>query len=328
MNKRQALKIYRNAQKNPSVLYKEASNLRKQYFGSRVKLCSIINAKSGNCGENCAFCAQSRRYGAKIAEYPLVSSEAMVDSARKAAGIKAYAFGIVTSGDCVDGAKELPQICEAVNRIKKEGVVKPHASLGRLTKEKARRLKDAGLERYHHNLETSKDFFPNICTTHSYQDRIDTVRIAKEAGFEVCSGGIFGLGEDIKHRIDFAFTLKELDVDSVPLNFLIPIRQTPLEDAKPLSADEILMTIAMFRIIMPDKHIKVCGGREVNLGPRQREIFYAGASGMMIGGYLTQGGNPPERDLKMLEELGLAPEVARAPVPPRAGRCGVPRGST
>jgi len=307
MKKSEILKLYKDSEKNPQRLYKMADDLRRRYFGKKVELCSIINAKSGNCSENCRFCSQSSHYKGNAPVYPLVSTDKMLNAAKDAAQNKAHGFGIVTSGDCIDGAKELPEICEAITRIKELGIINPDASLGRLTKAMARRLKNAGLVRYHHNLETSEDFFPSVCTTHSYKDRIETVRIAKEEGFQVCCGGLFGLGETVEQRIDFAFTLKEIDVDSVPLNFLIPIPGTPFESNKSLGPDEILMTIAIFRLILPDRHIKVCGGREKNLGKRQNEIFSSGASGMMVGGYLTQGGNPPKEDLKMLEGLGLEP---------------------
>lgn len=307
MNKSEALKIYNDAKQNPSKLYKMADALRRDNFGNKIELCSIVNAKSGNCSQNCKFCSQSIYHNTTAPAYPLISTGKILDAAKNAAGNKAHGFGIVTSGDCIDGIEELPRICEAIKKIKEQGELNPDASLGRLTKDMARQLKQAGLVRYHHNLETSEEFFPNICTTHSYQDRVKTVRIAKEEGFQVCSGGLFGLGETVEQRIDFAFALKKLGVDSMPLNFLIPIPGTPLEGSKRLPADEILMTIAIFRIISPDKHIKLCAGREVSLGNRQKDIFFAGANGMMIGGYLTQGGNPPEKDLKMLKELGLEP---------------------
>lgn len=307
MNKQEALKLWKDAQLNPASLYKLAGDLRCRFFANKVELCSIINAKSGNCFQDCRFCAQSAHYKAKIEKYPLVSSDRMVECAQSASKMKARGFGIVTSGDCISPQKEIPEICRAISRIREQGLINPDASLGRLTPDMAFRLKDAGLVRYHHNLETSERFFPNICTTHSYKDRVNTVKIAKKTGLEVCCGGLFGMGETPQDKIDLAFMLKELDVDSVPLNFLIPISGTPLEAAKPLSADEILMTIAIFRIILPDKQIKVCAGREHNLKNRQKEIFAAGASGMMIGGYLTQAGNPPQEDLKMLEDLGLEP---------------------
>ena len=280
-----------------------AGQIRKNYFGDSVELCSIVNAKSGTCSQNCAFCAQSSHHNTNIEQYPLISKEEIVRQSQEAAKNGAKCFGIVTSGPAVSDA-ELDEICEAIEAIRAEGKIIPDASLGHLTEERARKLKDAGLIRYHHNLETSRSYFPKICTTHSYESRINTIKTAKDAGLEVCSGGVFGLGEGIEDRVELALTLKELDVNSVPLNFLIPVPGTKLEGALPLSADEALLTIALFRILLPDKHIKVCAGREKVLGERQKEMFSAGANGMMIGGYLTQAGRSVKEDLRMLNELG------------------------
>jgi len=280
-----------------------AGQIRKTYFGDNVELCSIVNAKSGSCSQDCAFCAQSSHHNTNIEQYPLISKEEIVRQSQEAAKNGAKCFGIVTSGPAVSDA-ELDEICEAIRQIHAEGKIIPDASLGHLTEERARKLKDAGLIRYHHNLETSRSYFPKICTTHSYESRINTIKTAKDAGLEVCSGGVFGLGEGIEDRVELALTLKELDVNSVPLNFLIPVPGTKLEGALPLSADEALLTIALFRILLPDKHIKVCAGREKVLGERQKEMFSAGANGMMIGGYLTQAGRSVKEDLRMLNELG------------------------
>ena len=307
MNRKQALELYKDSRKNPAGLYKLADDLRKRYFANKVELCSVINAKSGNCPEDCAFCAQSAHNEAKVNGYPLLSVDEIVRRAEAASKLKAFGVTIATSGDAVDEQNEFPQICEAVKRIRRQGLINPDASLGRITLDSAKRLKDAGLFRYHHNLETSRRHFSFICTTHTFDDRLRTIDIVKKTGLWLCCGGIFGMGETPEDRIDLAFTLKGLDVDSVPLNFLMPVKGTQLEDAKPLTQDEALMTIAIFRVILPDKQIKVCGGRELNLKARQYDIFACGATGMMVGGYLTQGGNPPEEDLKMLEKLGLEP---------------------
>jgi len=300
----EAVQLQKAAEKNFEGFLDAASQIRERFHSKKIELCSIVNAKSGNCRQDCSFCAQSTHHNTNIDQYPLISRDKMVEAARQAADIGAKCFGIVTSGAAASN-EEIDEICEAIWIIKAEGRIIPDASLGILTEKRAKRLKEAGLVRYHHNLETSRSFFPKVCTTHSYQKRVDTVKIAKEAGLEVCCGGIFGLGEDFTHRIELGLTLKELDVNSVPLNFLIPVPGTKLAGAESLSVREILMTVALFRFLLPQKHIKVCGGREKNLGERQREIFRAGANGMMIGGYLTQGGCPPEEDLKMLEELGL-----------------------
>lgn len=292
--------------KAPLALFELANKIRKKYHKDIVSLCAIVNAKSGLCSEDCVFCTQSVRHKTDINRYPFISAEAIFEKAKEAVSIKASCFGIVTSGKGLNSEKELSIICNALKLIE-QNLPKLHrsASLGIVSKEILLRLKKAGLERYHHNLETSERFFPNICSTHSYNERFDTIKSAKEIGLEVCSGGIFGLGETIQDRIELALTIKRLNVNSVPLNFLNPIKGTKCEDFKPILPLEILKTIAIFRILLPDKDIKVCGGRNVNLRSLQSMIFFAGASGMMIGNYLTTAGNDPKMDLKMIEDLGL-----------------------
>lgn len=292
--------------KNPLALFELADKIRKKYRKDIVSLCAIINAKSGLCAEDCIFCAQSLRHKTAINRYPFISAEAILEKAKEAVSIKASCFGIVTSGKGIYSEKEISIICEAL-KLLKQHLPNLHrsASLGIVSKDTLKRLKKAGLECYHHNLETSERFFPNICTTHSYKERLNTIKSAKETGLEVCSGGIFGLGETLRDRIDLALTIRELDADSVPLNFLNPIKGTRCEDFMPIAPLEILKTIAIFRVLLPDKDIRVCGGRNVNLRSLQSMIFFAGASGMMIGNYLTTCGNDPETDLRMIEDLGL-----------------------
>ncbi len=199
----------------------------------------------------------------------------------------------------------MEKICAALGRIAEQTSISRCASLGNLTPDMIRQLKEAGLTRYHHNLETSENFFPHVCSTHSYQERLDTVRLIKRAGLELCCGGIFGLGEDMGDRLELAFTLRELGADSVPLNFLTPISGTPLEAQLPLIPREILKIIALYRFILPDKDIKVCGGREANLRDLQSWIYYAGANGSLLGNYLTTTGKPAAEDLQMIKDLGL-----------------------
>ncbi len=302
--------------KGPVGVFKLADKIRKKYRKDIVSLCAIVNAKSGLCAENCIFCSQSLHHKSDIARYPFITAEQIFEKAKEAVSIKASCFGIVTSGKGINSEKEISIICDALKRIKKS-LPKLHrsASLGIVSKDILIRLKRAGLQCYHHNLETSEGFFPNICTTHSYKERLNTIKSAKEIGLEVCSGGIFGLGETIHDRIDLALTIKNLDVDSVPLNFLNPIKGTKCEKFKPIPPLEILKTIAIFRILLPDKDIKVCGGRNTNLRSLQSMIFYAGASGMMIGNYLTTAGNDPETDLRMIKDLGLRVNPVRNSVP-------------
>jgi biotin synthase len=283
-----------------------ANRIRAHFMGKKVELCSIINAKCGRCPEDCKFCAQSIHHSTQIDTFPLLSEEKICEGARLAQKMKAKRYGIVTSGRAVN-AKELKTICKAIKRIKAEGHVYPCASLGRLTEEHALQLKEAGLTRYHHNLEVDEEFFPMICTTHSFSERVETVRVAKRVGFEVCCGGIFGVGESWRSRIGLAFKLKELEVNSIPLNFLNPIKGTPLENTPPLKPLEILKIIAIFRFIHPKREIKVCGGREVNLRDMQSWMYYAGASGTLIGNYLTTPGRDAEEDLQMLRDINLTP---------------------
>lgn len=283
-----------------------ANSLRKHFLGDQVHLCSIINAKSGLCPEDCSFCAQSAHHQTDVPVYPLVDAGEIVESARKAENEGSGCFGIVTSGSTIRKGPELEHICSALKRISAETGIKPACSLGIIDHETALALKKAGMAKYHHNLETARSFFPNVCTTHDYQDDVNTVKAVKEAGLKVCCGGIFGLGETAEQRVEFAFTLKELDVDSVPINFLNPIAGTRLAGADYLTPMECLRIIALFRFVLPDKQISVCGGREKNLRDLQSLMFFAGASGTMIGNYLTTTGRSPEHDWQMLKDLGLS----------------------
>ena len=285
-------------------LFRGATRIKDHFVGPEVHLCSIINAKSGRCSEDCAFCAQSAHHKTDAPVYPLVQEDRMVESARAAEASGSACFGIITSGTTVKGA-ELEQILAALRRIRKETTILPSCSLGIIDEETALKLKEAGMDTYHHNLETAESFFPSICTTHAYQEDVNTVRAVKKAGLKICSGGIFGLGESVAQRVEMAFTLKELDVDSVPINFLNPIEGTRMEGAANISAQECLKTIAIYRMILPDKRITVCGGREKNLRDLQSWIFFAGANGTMIGNYLTTMGRNIDVDLKMFSDLGL-----------------------
>ncbi len=289
-------------------LFAEANRIKELFFGNKVHLCSIINAKSGRCPENCVFCAQSAFYKTEALVFPLVDEEQMVACAREAEAAGSTCYGIITSGTGINNGEELERICRAVRQIRQDTRIAPSCSLGIINATTAAALKDAGVETYHHNLETSRSFFPNICTTHEYENDVETIRIAKQAGMKVCGGGIFGLGESAEQRVELALTLCDLDVDSVPLNFLNPIAGTPFEGADLITPLECLKTIAIFRFILPTKKISVCGGREKNLRDLQSWMFMAGASGTMVGNYLTTMGRPPEQDLQMLSDLGL--EVA------------------
>lgn len=280
----------------------KAAAARRRHFGSQVKTCAIINAKSGLCGEDCAFCAQSRSSRAKIDSYPLVSKKVIVDAARRAQEYGAVRYGIVTSGKELRTKRELDIVLAAVEEIASTLSIKPCASLGVLDEKAMRRLRDAGLTRYHHNLEASRAHFARICSTRSYDEQIETVLEAKEAGLSVCSGGIFGIGETIEDRVELLATIRSLDVESVPVNFLVPIQGTRLESAARLTPLECLRLIAVARLMMPERTIRVCGGRESNLRDLQSLIFAAGANAVMIGGYLTTGQRSPEIDMRMIAD--------------------------
>ena len=280
----------------------KADRVRRDERGAELELCNIMNAKSGLCGEDCKFCAQSLRHKAQTTRYPLKTKDEIVEAARRAKEMGAHRFDIVTSGATLT-ADELDKIIEAVSRVKKEIGIDMCASLGKLGKESLSLLKKAGVSRYHHNIETSPRYFSSIVTTHSFQDRVDTIKAAKEAGLEVCSGGIIGMGEDWDDRIEMAFILKELDVDAVPLNILVPIKGTPFEDIKPICADDAIRTTAIFRIVLKDKILKIAAGRELILKDSQLTAFAAGANGMLIGGYLTICGDGIEKERALIEEI-------------------------
>ena len=286
-------------------LFDEASAAREAFSENKVTACSIVNARCGGCPENCAFCAQSGSSNAEVALYQLIPPEEILEAAAMAENEGACRLGIVTSGRSVTAGKEADKIMKALNMITEKLKIAPCASLGLMNKELLSDLKAAGLKRYHNNLETAESFFPEICTTRSYADQIKTIENAKSAGLEVCCGGIFGMGETNEQRIEMLETIRSLDIDSVPINFLTPIPGTKLENADYLTPDDCLKIIAAARLMMPDKSIRLCGGREYNLKERQKDIFRAGADAIMTGGYLVTAGNSPEDDRRMINEAGM-----------------------
>ena len=281
-----------------------AHRIRTVLLGDQVEFCAIVNAKSGRCSEDCAFCAQSSHYQTTAPTYPLMDETAFLEAAKKAVASGAYRFSIVTSGKGIQSKKELGTILKAVESISREGI-RTCASLGLINEETATALRNAGLTRYHHNLETAASYYPAICSTHTFETRVATVEAAHKAGLEVCSGGILGLGESLEQQVEFAFQLKGLPVVSVPLNFLNPIPGTPLENRKPLASLEVLKAIALFRFIMPHRDIRTCGGREISLKGLQPLMYIAGCNGSMIGNYLTTEGRDPFQDLQDLQDLKL-----------------------
>ena len=286
-----------------SNLYAAASKIRTKYFGNTINLCSIINAKSGDCSEDCSFCAQSSHYSCGVEEYALVSGEKIKEAATEAESWGSH-IGVVTSGGCLDADTEFDKIVKEVSVLAAEGR-RIDASIGFLDKEKAEKLKEVGLHTINHNLEACESYFPKIVSTHTYKERVTTIQNAKNAGLKACCGGILGLGESLEQRAELLFELADLDVDTIPLNFLNPIPGTPLANVKKISALDCLRVISLARFILPKKDIKICGGRTTNLGDLQSLIFLAGASGVMIGNYLTTVNRSPEQDLKMIKDLGF-----------------------
>ncbi len=294
-----------------------ACRIRDLFRGDYVDLCAIINAKSGACPEDCAYCAQSAKSSADIAIFPLAEKSRIIEKAHEAKLGGAKRFCIVTSGRKVSG-RELERIADAVSEIRAFGLL-PCATLGLLSETEIMLLKSAGLERFHHNLETSERFFSSICSTHTYQDKIRTIEAVKAAGISLCSGGIFGLGEEWHDRVEMAFALRDIRPDSVPVNFLTPIEGTPLGGRAMLEPLEALKVIGIFRFILPDKEIRVCGGRMQTLRDLHPFIFLAGADGLLTGNYLTTTGRSYEDDVELIRLLGLKTE--RTGQVQRGGKC-------
>jgi len=289
-------------QKTPlEELLNEASRVRNERFGNEIEFCSIINAKSGRCPMNCRFCAQSVHYAAKIESYPLLDSGTLVAETQRQWNRGIHRIGWVTSG-CSASDDDVSKIAEAAKQCHDGGLC---ASLGQLDRESLQRLKQAGITRYHHNLETSEAFYPAICDTQKWSDRLATIERAKSVGLEVCSGGLFGLGESWKDRYDLAMVLREIEVDSIPINFLNPIPGTPLAGQPILSVEEALRIMAMFRILVPKATIRICGGRPTTFGDRQAEILRSGINAIMTGDYLTTSGISPESDFQMVQASGF-----------------------
>lgn len=285
-------------------LFKGASRIRERFKGKRVRCCSIVASKVGRCGEDCAFCSQSGHFNTHVSGLTVLEPDQVLEAAREAARNGAESFGIVNSGYGPSDA-EIEHWGEVVQRVRELGSMRACASLGVVNPEQARRLAEFGVQRYNHNLQTSRRHFPNIIKTHSYDDRLDALRNLKQAGISVCSGGLFGMGETWQDRLDLAFELRDLGVEVVPLNFLIPIDGTPLEGTDTLPAMECLKIIAVFRFILSQQEIKICGGRERCIGELQDRIFEAGADSFLIGNYLTTCGRAAAEDRRVVAEQGL-----------------------
>jgi biotin synthase len=278
--------------------------ITEQFQGTHVDMCAIVNARGGRCPEDCTFCAQSAHADTNAPTYPLKSREELLHSAERARAAGAVHFGIVTAGR--DPGDDLDAICDAGWAIRERVGIDVHASCGFLTAAQAQQLVSAGIRHYNHNVETTRALFPDIVSTHSYEERVATVRTAQAAGMGVCCGCIIGMGETAEERVDLALELRELAPDSVPLNVLHPIPGTPLQDVPPLPPLDIIRTIAMFRFVMPGTQLRLAGGRERNLRDLQSLALVAGANALCLGDYLTTPGRPAEQDLQMIQDLALS----------------------
>jgi biotin synthase len=283
-----------------------ANIITRTFNRNTVDVEALVNAKSGKCPEDCSFCAQSSFYDTGINKYPLLPREVLVDKAVKAKEAGARSFCLVCAyRDPPE--RDFQQICEAIKEIRSKVGIEVNVSLGFMTPARARRLKELGVKRYNHNLEAAESYFSKICNTHSFSDRVKTAKIVKEAGLQLCSGGIIGMGENPRQRIELAFSLALLRPDEVPVNILIAREGTPLAGLKSMNPLEAIKTIAVWRFIMPRSIIKIAGGREIHLKDSDRLALKAGANGIITGGYLTTAGNEPNKDIAMIKEIGLEP---------------------
>ncbi len=305
LSRDQAEKLAAVGEASLALLMDGARRIREQYFGRQVSCCSIVAAKVGACPEDCAFCSQSAHYATHVTETTQIDHEAVYSASENAAAHGAACFGIVNSGYGPTD-EEIDYWGPLIRRIRNSGRLEVCACLGTVSLVQARRLAAWGVQRYNLNLQTSRHFFPQIITTHTYDDRLQSLHHLKTAGISLCSGGLFGMGEGWSDRLDLAFELRELGVDVIPINLLIPIAGTPLGSLRPLGVADGLKIIALFRFICPKQDIKVAGGREVCLGDRQNEIFAAGASSFLIGNYLTTCGRDPQEDHQMVQSLGFS----------------------
>ena len=284
------------------TLYAAADQIRSHFMGPVIDTCSIMNAQSGRCSEDCKWCSQSRRFKTGVPEYGLVSEEEGVKMALDNGRQGVARFSLVTSGRALK-PKQVQEACKIYSAIGKQSQIKLCASMGLLRAPELKALKEAGVERYHCNIETSASHFPRLCTTHTFEEKVRTIREAIAIGMKVCSGGIFGMGETLAQRIEMALSLREMEIDSIPINILNPIEGTPLQGNMPLSDEEILVSIALFRFIHPTAHLRLAGGRNLILHILEKALM-AGISAVMVGDYLTTLGANIEQDKEMFRRLG------------------------
>ncbi len=295
------LSIFENA--DLAELSEGADSIRKALCGDKADLCTIINGRSGRCPENCKFCAQSSFNHTDCEQYGMLDTAAVLADCREKEAAGVHAYSIVTAGRTVEGA-ELEQLIETYETLHRECRIRLCASHGFLTSKALARLKQAGVSMYHENIETSRRNFPNICTSHTYEDKIAEIKKAQAAGLSVCSGGIIGMGETFADRVDMAVSLAELGITSIPLNALIPVKGTPLGDLSPLTKEDIIRTAAMFRYINPTAYIRMAAGRNY-FEDGGEDLFTSGVNATLTGDMLTTVGNNTEQDISMLTELGF-----------------------
>jgi len=302
LSKTEAISLSKINDTQLGLLLQAANQIREFFLGKQVDLCTIMNAKSGSCSENCKFCAQSGHYNTNIESYPLVGIDSALSEAKNVEKQGAHRFSLVTSGKGISD-RDFTQVLEIYKTLRENTTIQLCSSLGIISFNKAKSLRKIGVTTYHHNLETSRNFYSSICTTHSYDNRIETIKQAQAAGLYICSGGIIGLGETMEDRIDMALDLQQLNIKSVPINILTPIPGTPLGETPPIEIKEILKTIAIFRFLLPTAHIRLAGGRKL-LGTDQASAFQSGASAAIVGDYLTTVGNKINDDIAMLKQMG------------------------
>lgn len=292
------------------ALFATAQAIRRAHKGDAVNTCGITNAKSGRCPEKCSFCSQSAHFKTAAPKYTTKDADTIAAEARAAFDMGVREFSIVMAGRAINTRRDLDTLTDAFTQIRAQTGMQTCASLGLMTREHLAELQAAGMQSMHHNLETARSFHSQIVSSHTYDEEVETIQAAKSLGMYVCSGGIFGMGESWAQRVELALELRTLDVDSVPINFLNPRPGTPLADLRELSPLDCLKIIALYRLVLPTKDLIICGGRALNLGERQVDIFRAGANGVMLGNYLTTPGPAVAADLAVLADQGL---VVRAP---------------
>lgn len=298
MNKQELLDFY-------NLDLDELLKISSQYVKNEIEFCSLINARNGKCSQNCKYCAQSSHYCTNIESYPLVSVDEVKKVALEAKSHKASRFAIVTSGRTPDEGRDFQIELDMIKEINKIDGLKSCASIGILNEEQAKQLAEAGLTRFHHNINTARSYYPEVCTTHTFEDRINTCRLVKKYGMELCCGVILGMGESIEQRVEMALELAEIQPDSIPINILMPIPETPFENyLDKIDEENVLRTLAIFKIANPKSVLRFCGGRMRLSEENQRKALNTCVEGIMVGNYLTTVGKAPEADIKTVSELG------------------------